>query len=320
MNDLKWFACELHCHTRHSDGNFTPRELLKTAHSRGLDGICLTDHNTASGWAEVQKSLEPVVLCGIEWTTYYGHMLVLDCDKYVDWRDAKPDNIDEKIKEVHASGGLVGVAHPFQLGTPICTGGYWEYNVHDWSQVNYIELWSEGEPHVNTCNSRAIAMWNGLLDRGYRIAPTFGRDWHSPENNMYPSACTYLGCRDDSISPKAMKEAIKNGHTVISAGPMLYAVTDNGKTAGDVDSAGERAITFKADFNRMKNTGFENEMTPQAVRIITNGGKMLGEWEYRDSLTVNVRFSANSWYSAELWGKIDGRENCMLAKTSPIYT
>lgn len=42
-------------------------------------------------------------------------MLVTDCKEFVDWRDAVPDNIDEKIAEVKKRGGMVGIAHPYEL-------------------------------------------------------------------------------------------------------------------------------------------------------------------------------------------------------------
>ena len=67
-------------------------------------------------------------------------MLVLGANDFVDWRDAQPDNIDEKIKQVKAVGGIVGIAHPYQLGSPLCTGGRWEFNVRDWRNVDYIEV------------------------------------------------------------------------------------------------------------------------------------------------------------------------------------
>ena len=100
---LKWFPCEMHCHTLHSDGKFTVESLMQTAKEYGLSGIALTDHNTVSGWDEITEEREKKyvsVLKGIEWTTFFGHMLVTDCKEFVDWRDAVPDNIDEKIAEV----------------------------------------------------------------------------------------------------------------------------------------------------------------------------------------------------------------------------
>ena len=50
---MNWFAAELHCHTLHSDGDFTAGELIAEAKRQGLDGIALTDHNTTSGWLEL---------------------------------------------------------------------------------------------------------------------------------------------------------------------------------------------------------------------------------------------------------------------------
>jgi len=46
---MKWFACELHTHTLHSDGSQTLGELAAGAANLGFDAIALTDHNTMSG-------------------------------------------------------------------------------------------------------------------------------------------------------------------------------------------------------------------------------------------------------------------------------
>ena len=32
---LKWFPCEMHCHTLHSDGKFTVESLMQTAKEYG---------------------------------------------------------------------------------------------------------------------------------------------------------------------------------------------------------------------------------------------------------------------------------------------
>lgn len=43
--------CDLHTHTVHSDGSFTPKELAKAAKEKNLI-VALTDHNTVSGLAD----------------------------------------------------------------------------------------------------------------------------------------------------------------------------------------------------------------------------------------------------------------------------
>ena len=40
-----------------------------------------------------QKGILPVR--GLEWTTYHGHMVVLEENGYTDWRGVKPEEIDE---------------------------------------------------------------------------------------------------------------------------------------------------------------------------------------------------------------------------------
>lgn len=310
----KWYACELHCHTRHSDGDFTVRELIETAAERHLDGIQLTDHNTNSGHAETEKA--PIaVLKSIEWTTYFGHMHAMDCKEYVDWRDAQPDNIDEKMKAVHAGGGLVGVCHPYQLGTPICTGGRWNYNVKDWSLVNYIEIWSEGCPFMNTPNMRTRSLWHSLLDKGFRITPTFGRDWHRSTRDVYHSACTYLLCEGE-ITDMKMKQAVKDGRSVISMGPLFYFNIGE-KTVGDKIKAGEYEIEFTLSFERMKEMGVTEKVIPKEIRLITTGGEVALSLD-ASSTRAKINLS-DLWYNAELWGNIDGKENCLIALTAPVY-
>ncbi len=312
----KWYACEMHCHTLHSDGDFSVKDLIETSMERHLDGIQITDHNAVSAHTEVINP--PIaVLKSIEWTTYFGHMHAMDCKKSVDWRDALPDNIDEKMKAVHEGEGLVGVCHPFQLGTPICTGGRWDYNVKDWSLVNYMEIWSEGCPYMNTPNRRTLELWHSLLDKGYRITPTFGRDWHRSTNDVYHSACTYLLC-EEALTDFKMKQAVKDGRSVISMGPLFY-FTMGEKTIGDEVAAREHEIEFNLSFSRMENMGVPEKVKPETIRIITRGGKTAKEISASCPRTT-ITLKENSWYNAELWGSIDGKENCLIALTAPIYT
>lgn len=303
-----WFACELHCHTYHSDGDFTVNTLLKTAKERLLDGICLTDHNTISGWYEVEKNFTPVVLKGMELTTYYGHMLTLGIDEYVEWRDALPDNIDEKMKFVHSHSGLVGMAHPFQAGTPICTGGHWDYNVSDYKLVNYLEVWSEGNPFMNSANVKAYKLWVSLLDKGFKITPTFGRDWHNSENDIYPCACTYLNCDSNQLTPIKMKNAIKNGKTTVSAGPLFYFKT--------VDNR----VIFTTDFKRCKKFKNAPVFEPKIIKLLTNNNTVLAEIPFSSNAVLsNINFEFNHYYRAELYGAINENENCLIAFTAPVY-
>src|SRR5437899_7983061 len=64
---------DLHLHTTHSDGSYTPAEVVDLARRSGLAAIAVTDHDTTAGVAEARATaldgLE--VIAGVEITAEY---------------------------------------------------------------------------------------------------------------------------------------------------------------------------------------------------------------------------------------------------------
>ncbi len=311
----KWYPCELHCHTLHSDGGFTVKELSDTAKARHLSGICLTDHNTVSGWDEADLYADLPVLKGTEYTTYHGHILSLNAGKMIDCFNIT--DIDRELKTIRDSGGLVGMAHPYQLGTPICTGGRWDYDVKDFSLINYMEIWSEGEMLMTPANHRARKWWLSLLDKGYRITPTFGRDWHRAAGNKLTGACTLLRI-DGEITPEGIKSAIKKGRTQLSLGIALNVSAD-GKEVGDTVPCGKTDFKVSLDCSRAKLFESEYTLCAEKIKVITNGDITVYEGKAENSL-ITLDTKENSYYVFELWGKVDGEDGHLISLSAPIYT
>jgi predicted metal-dependent phosphoesterase TrpH len=64
---------DLHMHTTHSDGRFTPAEVVRRAKERGLGAIAITDHDTCSAFAEARAAAAefenaPEIIAGVEMT------------------------------------------------------------------------------------------------------------------------------------------------------------------------------------------------------------------------------------------------------------
>ena len=81
---------ELHNHTNESDAVFTCKELTDFMVADQVDAFALTDHNTISGHCKIKNYLkehpQPIAFIpGMEYTTYYGHILCL--------------NLTEKLRE-----------------------------------------------------------------------------------------------------------------------------------------------------------------------------------------------------------------------------
>lgn len=318
---MKWYPVELHTHTEHSDGDFTVSGLVEAAHARGFAAVVLTDHNTASGLREFYPALEREGLtgvAGIEWTTYFGHMLVLGEQGYTDWRGVQPPEIDRAIASIHKNGGIVGIAHPFALSNPVNTGYHWEFQVADWAAVDYLEVWSRDDAPRKIQSLRAFALWEQLLDRGCRITATSGRDWHREDTFAY--AHTYVGV-DGALTQDAILNAIRAGHVCLAAGPLL---TMRGTDAqgvsweiGDEVEAGPLEIELTVDPDTLPNDWDRSQVQLQELRLVQNG-RILAVCPAQTHQHLHLS-AAPGWLRADLIGTYYGRTGQHLAFTNPLF-
>jgi hypothetical protein len=325
---INWTPFELHTHTNHSDGSHTLMELSKSAKEAGFKGIALTDHNTMSGLMnreDVMKQTGIYIIRGLEWTTFYGHVLILGINKYVDWRELGPKDIYKAVKEVKEQGCLVGTAHPFRVGSPMCTGCHWEYEVKDWSIIDYIEVWSGKFPSVKSFNKRAFNFWTDLLNQGYRIAATSGRDWHHAEEPCKTLSATYLAIDDGNNNAI---EAIRKGRLSVSMGPLLvmnavsvksnkcWAIGDN---VSNLDK--EEELEIKVSLDKRARAG-QWKLKEQVLKIIINSnlGKLteLAIPYDKSEAALKLNTSGLLWIRSELHG-VFCEEDTMIAFTNPIY-
>lgn len=321
---MKWFAAEMHCHTVHSDGNFTPAQLAASAREFGLDAFCLTDHNTVSGREGIQAEAAKNGLCvlpGTEWTTYFGHMLVQGCVSCLDWEAVSKDTLEEFIPLIQRAGGVVGPAHPFRPGNPFGTGCHWEYRIRNWDCFDFYEVLSGENPARRYYNQRALAHWTSLLDQGCKIAPTSGIDWHRPllEGAVYAS--TWLGVPGE-LTPEAMREALKRGRTAVSTGPLpLVSAFENGEEhyPGETVPPGPAEIRLAADLDRRGEIWRKWQIIPREWRIAGPGGEILYRLPFREGRPQTALLpSMPLWCRAELFGDVQGEE-ALIALTSPFY-
>jgi hypothetical protein len=263
-------------------------------------------------------------------------MLTLGLQDFVDWRTAELSNIHKGISEVHRKAGLVGLAHPYRMGSPICTGCHWEYEIRNWNDIDYIEVWSGTFPSIKTDNLRAFALWTDRLNEGYRIAATSGRDWHAQVATEEPVSVTYLGLRADKpqertqISQDAV-DALSHGRSVVTIGPLLtmevesanswFGIGDNVPTPGS-----EPGDSFDGYWGHVK-TVFSIrqglwELPEQnfTLKIVGNTGTVAersvgaADEVYR----MNIPEGGLLWARAELWGTVHG-VRALIAFTNAIY-
>ena len=106
---------DLHTHSRPYSGDsiFDAEELVWRAAEAGLDGICLTEHDSMPPVSQVRALSERygiLVLRGMELTTETGHVLVFGLDAY------SPSLRSPEVlrREADAQGAVIFLAHPYR--------------------------------------------------------------------------------------------------------------------------------------------------------------------------------------------------------------
>ena len=247
---------ELHNHTVESDGSLTCQELTEYLAADHVDAFAITDHNTTSGQKKIEQLLEekhyPISLIrGMEYTTYFGHILCLNLAKYVPWNSIDQHRPELLFEAAREKGALVGIAHPFSYGDPFARGCRFEMTVSDYSKVDFIEIFNNPEP-LHEVNERGTNLWMSLIFSGYQITATSGMDLH---NRAKLAGCyaTYIEGKNGGNIASELDTAIHTHRTWVSKGALLLTEV--------LPETNELLLTF-TDAHK---TGFAVSKTAQVV-------------------------------------------------------
>jgi hypothetical protein len=223
-----WLRGDLHCHTLHSDGDAWPADMLGEAVRRGLDFLGVTDHNQVghhADYAAARGEHVPIVLPGVEVTTYGGHWNAWGTDRWWEFREPSAPAVSRSMQAAAASGALVSVNHPKPFGPA------WDYP----DAVGYqaIEVWNGPWERLN---ATALAWWERHLRAGKRMVALGGSDLHhlaSPDADLrhsrdLASPTTWAMTAGDR-TPAGVLAALRAGRAFISrdpSGPQLYLQGD----------------------------------------------------------------------------------------------
>ncbi|MBQ4592648.1 MAG: PHP domain-containing protein [Clostridia bacterium] len=216
---------ELHNHTDQSDAKITCRELIGIMEADGVDCFAITDHNTTSGQPIIRKILteeDHNVKClyGMEYTTYYGHIVCPVLEQYVPWDSInrhKPELLFEACKKADA---ITGVAHPFSYGDPFARGCRFEMTITDFTNVDYIEIINNPEP-LHEVNEPGILWWEELVLNGEKLSACAGMDLHTFKDKMAMKFATYLEGTDGGDAVLELRTALAQQRTWVSKGMLV---------------------------------------------------------------------------------------------------
>ncbi|HEV8228495.1 MAG TPA: CehA/McbA family metallohydrolase [Candidatus Limnocylindria bacterium] len=227
-----WIRGDLHCHTLYSDGDSWPMEMLSAAAASGLEFLGVTDHNNVRHQAEYGPGGNglPLVVPGVEVTTYRGHWNAWGTDRWWEFREPEARAVEATMREAAAAGAVVSVSHPKPLGPP------WEYA--DVTGFHAVEVWNARWVGLNAV---ALAFWEERLRRGERIAALGGSDTHylkatdpDPRHSQRLGTPTTWIDAGEAPTVASILAALREGRAFVSVsprGPQLYLEPDPARSA-----------------------------------------------------------------------------------------
>lgn len=216
-----WYFGELHSHSVHSDGRHEIADLAGRVAARGADFLALTDHNTLSGHLD-PPAVPLTLIPGCELTTFHGHHPLYGLREMPPWHlDGRVVPLSEIAPGVRAQGGVVGVAHPFVPGDPLCTGCRMPSTL-DPKDFDVMEVWYRRWQGLGSDNEAAYQLWNKFWREGRRIVATAARDWHGPEQDeVFPGEFPFTGVYAEDNTAEAIIDGLRRGRVIMTGGPIL---------------------------------------------------------------------------------------------------
>jgi hypothetical protein len=238
-----WLRGDLHCHTLHSDGDSWPTDMLADAVRRGLDFLGVTDHNQVGhhmDYARVRGAYLPILLPGVEVTTYHGHWNAWGTAEWWEFREPTEEATSRAMTAAAASGALVSINHPKPFGPA------WEYA--NATGYHCVEAWNGP---WSRRNEASLAWWEQQLRAGRRIPALGGSDTHRLKDGEHvgtPTTWAYVAA-DRTVG--GVLNAVRTGQSFIShdvAGPQLYVSPgSDGVHARVVDAKHAALLLISAD-------------------------------------------------------------------------
>ena len=180
-------------------------------------------------------------------------------------------------------------------------------NAHGVEMTSWGDLYSGIDPY-------SLADWYRYLNCGYFVAAVGGTDKMSA-GTAVGAVRTYARIRDNhEFSYDEWKEAIRNGHTFVSYGPLMNFTVD-GKPMGSKMEMSSKGGTVDISWEVASVT-----VPMSRVELIVNGeiteslavspDKAMGNW--------NVKVDKSSWYALLVRGHYPDKPEIITAHSSPV--
>ena len=179
---------DLHIHTSVSScSEIRPEDLVQVARIKGLDGICITDHNTMGIRNHLKEGVQDnglVVIYGMEYDTPQGDFLIFGPFENI----SHGMDAYELLEFTDNQGGIAIAAHPARVDRPV------DIDIFNAGLLKFIESFNGRNSEIENIKARELADY-------YSLAEVYGSDSHTLEEigSIYTEFRDVITGREDFI-------------------------------------------------------------------------------------------------------------------------
>jgi hypothetical protein len=315
-----WYRGDLHTHSVHSDGHVDVAGRIGAASEQGLDFFFLTDHNTVSGLVELATRVagrptgRPLLLGGMELTTFYGHALCLGARGWTDWRVRPGDGgMPAIVRAAEGDGRLFVIAHPLSVDDPYCTGCAWHFDDVMPGPARAVEVWN-GPWAGDSGNEANLALWYAWLNRGEHVVGTAASDAHGPYGDAQGLGFSVVYSAE--LREEALLDAIRRGHLYLSGGPRLALRAHGAEARPDRQAMMGDALALAPGEAAEFSCRWEDCPASAQLRVIVDG-----QPRFAGPVGATGQRAWRMLGGQDHWCLVEVRDLAgdMLALTNPVY-
>jgi hypothetical protein len=229
-----WYKGNLHTHSTHSDGLYTPEQVIEFYRTRGYHFLSFTEHRVLTPASRIADDFQ--VISGIEIDEIdpeagYYHMIGLGMKglppeqtmeatslKEASLSILKPNQpeknvpMNETAQLIHEQSGIAFLCHP-----------YWSCQVSkdlfNLKGCFGVEVWN-GACEAWDCKGLSVVHWEDMLNSGMHIWGLGTDDCHWWAGRQ-DAGLGWVWVKAPELSEEAILEALEQGYFYASSGPTI---------------------------------------------------------------------------------------------------
>jgi hypothetical protein len=290
----RWVKGNTHAHTRNSDGNETPRRVMRWYQDYGYQFLVITDHDmiTETASLDSDKNDDFILIPGEEITLYFqkhpAHVCALNPSRLA---EAKPgqslvETLQNGIDAARQAGAVPQVNHP---------NWRWSFGLDEMKQLRGVHLFEvlnfNRDTHSFGAGGKAGTeeIWDGLLSQGLVFYGVASDDTHDYLGDFFPDKAypgkAWVMVRVDELTAAAVCSALDRGDFYASTGVELSDVQVTEKeyrltikplrdTAYSTLFIGKDGVILKTDFSLTPSYAFTGDEIYVRVKVLSSAGEM----------------------------------------------